>query len=145
MAQYFNVYAFTQVATYGKDYIRAAKDTWRLVQRNAAMTALINDSIVNSVLGMGVFLVGLLCGFVGYLVVLFHPAIPAEGGHLAVAFFVAFIIGVMEMNILVEVVQSGVATTFVCLAEDQQALRRTKPDLYDAIIAAHPGIGALMA
>merc|ERR1711916_133773 len=30
LVRYFNTYAFTQVAVYGKDYITAAKDTWSL-------------------------------------------------------------------------------------------------------------------
>lgn len=33
LVQYFNMYAYTQVAIYGKDYCSAAKATWNLVKR----------------------------------------------------------------------------------------------------------------
>lgn len=33
LVSYFNVYAFTQVAIYGKPYCEAAKDTWNLLLR----------------------------------------------------------------------------------------------------------------
>lgn len=44
-----------------------------------------------------------------------------------------FLIGMAEFSILGETIESGVAATFVCLAEDPAALRRTKPELYDKI------------
>ena len=42
-------------------------------------------------------------------------------------------IGAAEFAVLSEVIYSGVASTFVCLAEDPAALRRTKPELFDKI------------
>ena len=37
------------------------------------------------------------------------------------------------MTVMGSIILSGVATTFVCLAEDPDALARTKPELYDAV------------
>lgn len=42
LVEYFNQYAFTQVAIYGKDYCTAAKATWELV-KTKGVDAIIND------------------------------------------------------------------------------------------------------
>ena len=49
LVTYFNVYAFTQVAIYGKTYCEAANDTWALFKR-VGMEAIINDDIIGGVL-----------------------------------------------------------------------------------------------
>jgi len=46
MVQYFNRYAYIEIALYGKPYIRAAKDTWNLFQ-DRGVDALVNDSLVS--------------------------------------------------------------------------------------------------
>lgn len=44
------------------------------------------------------------------------------------------------MNIVTQVIHSGCIATFVCLAEDQSALARTKPELYERFRLAYPQI-----
>ncbi|KAF7964692.1 hypothetical protein HWV62_4171, partial [Athelia sp. TMB] len=44
--QYFNRYAYIEISLYGKPYIPAAKDTWRLF-KDRGIDALINDSLVS--------------------------------------------------------------------------------------------------
>lgn len=53
---------------------------------------------------------------------------------------VAFIIGAAEFSIIASVINSGVVTTFVCLAEDPQALAQTKPELYQRISQVYPQV-----
>lgn len=55
--QYFNKYAFCQVALYGKDFRTAGTDTMRLF-RDRGWSALINDTLVSSVLSVGCLVVG---------------------------------------------------------------------------------------
>jgi hypothetical protein len=50
------------------------------------------------------------------------------------------LIGIGEFSILASVIDSGVVTTFVCLAEDPEALARTKPELYQKIQQVYPSI-----
>jgi hypothetical protein len=38
------------------------------------------------------------------------------------------------------IIESGTATTFVCLAEDPAALARTKPELYNQFRSVYPNI-----
>lgn len=45
--EFFNVYAFAQVAIYGKPFCSAAKDTWSLI-KSRGVDMLINDSIIKS-------------------------------------------------------------------------------------------------
>jgi hypothetical protein len=52
LVQYFNIYAYTQVAIYGKDYCTAAKATWNLVKRRG-IDAIINDNLIGIVIFMG--------------------------------------------------------------------------------------------
>ncbi|RUS12905.1 plasma-membrane choline transporter-domain-containing protein, partial [Endogone sp. FLAS-F59071] len=42
--EYFNYYAYTQVAIYGKDFCTAAKDTWTLI-KDRGIEAIINDNL----------------------------------------------------------------------------------------------------
>lgn len=141
LVEYFNHYAFTQVAIYGKAYCDAAKSTWKLVKSHG-LEAVINDSLIGNVLGLGGLVVGIITGVIA----------GVYGGHSgwitntdlnttalgAVCGAVGFLIGLMEFYILAEVINSGVATTFVCIAEDPAAMQRTKPELYQKIREVYP-------
>jgi hypothetical protein len=48
--------------------------------------------------------------------------------------------GFVMFSIVSSVIESGVQTTFVCLAEDPSALARTKPALYQKIQETYPRI-----
>lgn len=137
LLEYFNRYAFTQVAIYGKSFIQAAKDTWRLVKSHG-IDAIINDNLIGNVLGISSLLIGVATGAISFGFVytqtsgsLLHAWTAAAAG--------LFIGGTFQM-VLGEVITSGVATTFVCLAEDPQALLRTKPALYQAIAETYQGV-----
>ncbi|KAI9005314.1 plasma-membrane choline transporter-domain-containing protein [Gaertneriomyces semiglobifer] len=137
--EYFNKWAFVQVAIYGKDYITAAKDTWRLC-KSRGIDAIINDSLVATVLSMGSLLVGFICGFIAYLYVHFSDNIPSETLHYVVFCLLGVFFGVAEFAVLANVIDSGVTTTFVCLAEDPAALYRTKPEVYEKIREVYPEV-----
>lgn len=140
IAQYFNHYAFTQVAIYGKDYCSAAKSTWALI-KTRGIDAIINDNLIGTVLTMGGLFIGLICAgvTVGYLFSII-PASSANAGVAIVVALLALFIGMGEFAILAEVIESGTATTFVCLAENPEALRRTKPDLFNKVQAVYPQV-----
>ncbi len=50
------------------------------------------------------------------------------------------LVGMAEFSILAEVITSGVATIFVCLAEDPYALQRTQPELFQKIAEVYPQV-----
>jgi hypothetical protein len=80
----------------------------------------------------------------GYIYSIYSPFYsggPASKAPLIIATIaISFLIGICISLIFFEIIESGVATTFVCLAEDPNALRRTKPDLYEKIRQTYPEI-----
>jgi hypothetical protein len=104
------------------------------------MDAIINDSLIGIVLNIGGFFVALvscgatLCFVYGSQIHVQAPIAPAIGG------IIGFLSGLIQFSILAGVIDSGVATTFVCLAEDPAALARTKPELYQKIQEVYPQV-----
>lgn len=139
----FNKFAFTQVAIYGKPFVQAASDTWALI-KDRGVDAIVNDSLVGNVLGMGTFSVAILSGLYGYLFLkVVQPQFYDHNDEVAVVaivIFVEMILGAVMMSVPNNVLDSGVTTTFVALAEDPQALLDTKPELFDAIMERYPGV-----
>ncbi|KAJ3125696.1 putative choline transporter, neither null mutation nor overexpression affects choline transport [Nowakowskiella sp. JEL0407] len=140
LVQYFNTYAFAQVAIYGKDFVNAAKDTWALVKSHG-IDAIINDNLIGNVLFVGSMIAGLICGLIGYIYLLTTTP-NATPGVYAIVIVGCVFIGLSEFGVLNTVVDSGVVTTFVCLAEDPAALARTKPELYYKIQEVYPSVVA---
>jgi hypothetical protein len=137
--EYFNHYAYTQVAIYGKDYCEAAKSTWNLV-KTRGIDAIINDSLVGVALGMGSLVIGLLGAAFACLIVLAVDSIKNEAVSFILFGLLGFGITITEFTVLSEVINSAVSTTFVCLAEDPAALQRTKPELFEKIRQTYPAI-----
>ena len=78
----------------------------------------------------------LMLGLVG--AVLCH--ISGLEQYVWVLFFIAFFISAIEFSVLAEIVNAGVATTYVCIAEDPTAIQRTRPDLAGAVTQAFPSV-----
>jgi len=137
MVEYFNVYAFTEVAIYGKSYCQAAKDTWTLCKQRG-IEAIINDNLIGNVLVIGALAVSCLsamvtCG-IGFIIGIDEVVIYVVFG------IIAFLFGYMIFAVVAQVINSGVATTFVCLCEDPDALHQTKPELWDKVKEAYPSM-----
>lgn len=133
------------MAIYGKDFCTAGKDTWRLV-KSRGVDAIINDSLISNVLGFGMIFCGLFAGGFGllagyYLCQQEKDLIASQKMGLYIASGVlGLIVGMAEFSIISEVITSGVATTFVCLAEDPYSLQRTQPELYQKVVEVYPEV-----
>jgi len=125
LLRYFNIYAFTQVAIYGKSYCKAAKDTWNLIQSHG-VEAIINDNLISGVLTMGAVLGGVVCAAVSAII-----ALETVRQYWITCAVLGFAIGFAMTMTAMEVVESGVATIFVCFAMDPLALKRNDPVLYN--------------
>jgi hypothetical protein len=102
--------------------------------KDRGIEAMINDNLIGNVLFMGGLLVGVLCGLLGYLyLIIARPVYNSNGGMTPVVVMICFLIGASMFSSISTVISSGVATTFVCLAEDPDALRRSKPELYEKV------------
>lgn len=126
LMKYFNTYAFTQVAIYGKSYIEAAKSTWELVKSHG-IDGIINDNLTGSVIALGSFITAIVGGL---LAVLTYFIMNGGGQELIFAFLVGLLAAGMVSFCALGVISSGVTTFFVCLAEDPAALQRSDPETH---------------
>ncbi|KFH69154.1 hypothetical protein MVEG_05955 [Podila verticillata NRRL 6337] len=140
IAEYVNKYAFSEVAIYGKAFIPAARDTWTIL-KDRGVVQLINDNLIGNVWAMGAIMSGVLSGLAGYLYLRFdQPIFNNNGEFTYVLVTMAFVLGLQMLFTVGTVIESGVATTFVALAEDPAALARTKPELFERIRATYPAV-----
>ncbi|KAJ3113078.1 putative choline transporter, neither null mutation nor overexpression affects choline transport [Physocladia obscura] len=132
LLDFFNKYAYTEIAIYGKPYCDAGRDTWNLIKYKG-IDLIINDSMIGNVLAMGSLFAALICALVGYLFVHFNNGLGNYGNqagvYVAVCLISAFI-GAWLFLVLLEVVDAGTCATFVCLAEDPATIQRQQPGLF---------------
>ncbi|CAG8572736.1 7127_t:CDS:2 [Ambispora gerdemannii] len=140
LVEYFNHYAYVQVAIYGKSYCTSAKDTWKLI-KDRGVEAIINDNLIGNVLTMGAIFIGAICGLFGYAYIsIVKPDFNDGGRYTIFLVIICFLLGFMMTVVVTDAIDSGVTTTFVALAEDPDALRRTKPLLFERIRARWPRV-----
>ncbi|WVO22325.1 protein PNS1 [Cryptococcus decagattii] len=140
MIEYFNKYAYIEIALYGKSYIPAAKDTWRLL-KDRGIDALVNDSLVGTALMWGAYINGFLCAVLGYLYLRFtHPAYNSNGQYSAPVILFSFLIGLNESFTIGSAIDAGVSTIFVGLGEDPMVLAERSPGLFEMIRQVYPRV-----
>ncbi|KAJ3220730.1 putative choline transporter, neither null mutation nor overexpression affects choline transport [Clydaea vesicula] len=139
--EFLNIYAYTEVAAFGKSYCQAAKDTWEII-KSRGVDLIINADLISNVLGMGSILVGILTGFGAVVFTKYFSVYQISADQVMalylIVFIVAFFFGLIQFSVIAQVIKSGVTTTFVCLAEDPDSLKRTKPDLYYKFLETYP-------
>jgi len=140
LIEYFNRYAYIEIALYGKPYIAAAKDTWRLF-KDRGIDALVNDSLVGMTLTWGAYAIGLLCSLFAYLFLRFTaPSYNASGQYTAPILLFSFLIGLVCSLTMSSAIEAGVSTIFVGLGEDPQVLSIRAPELFSMIADAYPDV-----
>ncbi|KAF8844322.1 DUF580-domain-containing protein [Paxillus ammoniavirescens] len=140
LVEYFNRYAYIEIALYGKPYIRAAKDTFRMF-KDRGIDAVVNDSLVGTTLMFGAYVTGLLCSLFGYLYLrITNPAYNANGQYTAPVVLFAFLIGLQCSLTLSSAIEAGVSTIFVGLGEDPQVLAMRAPALFGLIAQRYPRV-----
>jgi hypothetical protein len=141
LAKYFNYYAYIYVAIYGKPFIESAKATWELI-KSRGLDAIINDNLVGTCVMLFALLNAVGCSGLTYLV--FSLRTYDSNMHKVVTTWVmvaiTFVASLFVTNIMLNVVTSGSSATFVCLAEDPAALKRTKPELYARLESAYANV-----
>ncbi|KZM22966.1 Putative choline transporter, neither null mutation nor overexpression affects choline transport [Ascochyta rabiei] len=138
--EFLNRYAFSYIALYGKSYIAAAKDTWKMI-KDRGVDALVNECLIGPVLAMGATFIAYACALLAYLYLVFTaPAYNADGGYTPVVVAFAFLIGLQICNIFTTPLSSGIDTIFVAMAWDPEVLMHAHPDLYHRMIAVYPHV-----
>eukprot|EP01126_Amoeba_proteus_P016282 TRINITY_DN1750_c0_g1_i25.p2 TRINITY_DN1750_c0_g1~~TRINITY_DN1750_c0_g1_i25.p2 ORF type:complete len:173 (+),score=36.18 TRINITY_DN1750_c0_g1_i25:1223-1741(+) len=130
--QYFNHYAYCEVAIYGKPFCVAASDTWLLL-KNSCIAAIVNDNLIGSVLFLGALLTAVVTGGVGYLLAFFW------GYDALTLFSVGIPIGLVMGLVTMQIVDSAVTCLFVCFADDPEILRDTCPGMWQRLMSSNLG------
>ena len=136
LIRYFNMYAYTQVALYGKDFVSAAKDTWDLFQARGA-TMIINDNLLGFVIGSA----SMICSVATCIIIgvpyffkldddLRARGISDHGSWASLAPISAFVLGAIGSSAIIAVLRSGSVTTLTVYCEDPNALQLTRPEEY---------------
>jgi len=124
--KYFNKYAFCYVAIYGTDFMTAGKEVSQLFL-DRGWTAVINDELTSWALKSGCLVGTAFCAILGMLLGSFFALTKSE--CMLIVFFGA-VVGYWSCLLLSTLVESAVATVFVCFAEDPQALVESHPRHY---------------
>lgn len=95
--------------------------------------------MAENVLFLGGAAVGILSGVGGWLVATEGNTINSGNFGLIVG-LICGAIGFFIFSVMSGMISSGIASIFVCLAEDPRALLRTKPDLYEKFRQVYPDI-----
>jgi len=138
LIQYFNAYAFVQVAVYGVTYYQAAKNTWDLL-RSRGFDAIINDNLIDTVLAAGAVVGGVITFLVGGVVSFFLFTNIDLAVQILIAVLMAivgFYIGFYITLKFMFAVHSAIKAIFVCWAEDPAALKETHPLCYQLMSEA---------
>ncbi|KAI0949301.1 hypothetical protein AcW1_008955 [Taiwanofungus camphoratus] len=135
MVQYFNRYAYIEIALYGKPYLQAAQDAWHLLKDRGI------DSLVGMTLTWGAYAIGLMCSLFAYLYLRYtHPSYNVDGQYTAPVLLFAFLIGLQCSLTLSSAIEAGVSTIFVGLGEDPQVLAIRAPALFGLIASTYPQV-----
>ncbi|KAK5801531.1 plasma-membrane choline transporter-domain-containing protein [Linnemannia elongata] len=136
---------YCEVAIYGKPFVPAAKDGFK-VAKERGLDLVLKDIIISTVWSIGAFF-GAFVAAVGcqyYLMMTMGGEGADNVKHHALEIWIVtgltFFLGMQIIFTAGAVIQSGVATIFVALAEDPDALAETKPELFAKIQAAFPDI-----
>ncbi|CAK5265765.1 unnamed protein product [Mycena citricolor] len=140
LVEYFNRYAYIEIALYGKPYIPAAKSAWRLLS-DRGVSAIVNDSLVGMTLTWGAYAVGMLTSLFSYLYLrITAPGYNANGNYTAPVILFAFLIGIQCSLTVSSSIEAGVSTIFVGLGEDPQVLAVRAPALFGMIAQTYPDV-----
>lgn len=128
MVEYFNKYAYTEIALYGKTYVNAAKDAWQLL-KSRGFEAVINDDLTGGL----VFFIGLVGSAVTGLIVAGFAYFIINDRNWGAWAGIGALIGGAIVYTAGHIIAAGVTTFFVCYAEDSETLKHTKPAVYERL------------
>eukprot|EP01066_Platyproteum_vivax_P013586 Platyproteum_vivax@DN6141_c0_g2_i1.p1 len=124
--QWFNMYAFTHVAMYGKSYSRAVRDTAKLIHLTG-MEVLTHHDITSAVVIFGGLIgAGISAAFAAILST-FTTASTSTTMYIAAA---SFGLGYYGTSSVSAVIFSAVTSLFICYAEEPRTLLEINPKLY---------------
>ncbi|KAG0070276.1 putative choline transporter, neither null mutation nor overexpression affects choline transport [Podila epicladia] len=117
--EFITLLVYYEVTIYGKPFFPAAKDVFKIV-KDHGLDQVLNDIIISTLWSISAFLALLL--------------------EVWIVTGLIFFLGMQVIFTAGAVIHSGVAAIFVALAEDLDALAKTKPKVFARIQALYPDI-----
>ena len=128
--EYMNKYAFTYIAIYGGNFCDGGQAAWNLLKERG-FDLIINDDLTETVFMTASFFTAVLVGLITGVIALIFKV---KGGlYLA---FIGALVGFVLCALTLSVMDSGVATLFICFAEDPGQLEASRPELHAELRAA---------
>ncbi|CAA2977578.1 CTL DDB_G0274487 [Olea europaea subsp. europaea] len=118
LVRWFNKYAYVQIAVYGKNFNRSAKDAWELFQ-STGVEALIAYDCSGAVLLMATLLGGLIAGTCAGV-----WAWIKHSDRVMMVGSTAMLMGMILVGLATVVVESAVTSIYICYAEDPSLINR---------------------
>lgn len=125
LIRYFNKMGYIQVAIYGKPFLRASKDTFDML-RAQEVDLLVHDDLTSTIIFMACGIGGSLSALVGGIY-----TFVAHKSLTIIITIISYVIGALLTYITMAVLESGVATYYVCFAEDPDSLQRYDGPFYE--------------
>jgi len=129
IVEYFNRWAFVCVGIYGDSFIKSGKAVCALF-KNRGWSTITNASLIRRTLALLAFAVGLVVGGAGAAIGSLDTMKDIDTYACCYLFGIGFLVGLFLTVIMVSVVDSAVATVFVCFAESPQVFEQTHPALF---------------
>lgn len=137
---FFNHYAYSFIALYGKPYIRSARETWHMI-REKGFDALINDNLINIALSLYTLFSSYMTALFAFLYLRFtHPSYNDSEDYQAPLIAFSFVLALQICSIANESIRSGTATFFVALSNDPEVFQASYPERFDEIFRAYPQV-----
>ncbi|RLN52785.1 hypothetical protein BBJ29_000741 [Phytophthora kernoviae] len=132
LMEYFNRWAYVYVGIYGYKFTQAGKAVFQLFHQRG-FDAIINDDLIGNVLGFAALGVGLICAGVGALFGEVGDAVSFDNSTAFLA-ILGLVVGIGVAVTPLAVIDSSVATIFVCFAEDPVSFQHSHPELYTPLV-----------
>lgn len=117
------------VAVYGHDFRTAGREVFNLFE-GLGWTAIVNDDLIEHVLGFGCFATAAIVGLIGYG---YGEAADLDDDYSTILAVAGVFVGYSMCSLLLGLIDSAVATIFVCFAENPSAFEATNPLLHNGL------------
>ena len=141
LMRYFHRWAFVYVGIYGDSFIRSGKAVMTLF-KDRGVTTIVNDNLIQSTLSFLALMVGCIMAGAGAII----PSISGTAfdeldSAVYILAIMGFLLGIFMTSIMTSVIDSGVATVFVCFSEGSDVLEQTHPSLFYELSSAWKEMG----
>ncbi|KAF0686137.1 Aste57867_22102 [Aphanomyces stellatus] len=133
--EWINRWAFVYVGIYGFKFFHAGKSVFTLFSTRG-LSAVVNDDLIGHCMGFMALSNGLICALLGLAYTCVDKEHTAFPGGTVIFPIIGLAVGIGVALIPLSVIDSAVATVFVCFAEDPAAFAQTHPELYTNMVAA---------